>query len=304
LCQEDEHWRLLVCDGRGSEPDLEAFLAAFGDRRIRYVAWDGVAGMAANWNRCLDSADTDLVTLLHADDELLKGYGGLMRKAAIGQPQAAAFFCLARIIDAKGDECFSFPDYVKRWLIPRGGGQVVLQGETSLRALLWGNFIMCPTLCYRKSRLGGRRFALRWRQVPDLEFTARLLLEGETLVGLPQTAYAYRRHQGNTTAQQTDSLLRFREEVALLEQLRLRLTEIGWKRAVFPAGAKPIIKLHLAYCVLRDLAGLRLSQAWRKLVFLQQVLRAGRPVSGSNPFAPGNALRGVPSGRSATERVS
>ena len=303
LSQEDEHWRLVVCDGRGREPDLETFLASFGDRRIRYVAWDGVAGMAANWNRCLDSADTDLVTLLHGDDELLKGYGDLMRTAAVGQPQAAAFFCPARIIDAEGAECFSFPDYVKRWLIPGSGGQVVLQGEAGLRTLLWGNFIMCPTLCYRKPRLAGRRFALGWRQVPDLEFTARLLLEGETLVGLPQTVYAYRRHQANTTAQQTDSLLRFREEVALLEQLRLRLKEMGWKRATFPAEIKLIIKLNLAYCVLRDLAGLRLSQAWRKLAFLQQILWGGRSGSGSSPFAPGNALPAVPSGRSAKESV-
>ena len=166
LSQEDEHWRLVVCDGRGREPDLETFLASFGDRRIRYVAWDGVAGMAANWNRCLDSADTDLVTLLHGDDELLKGYGDLMRTAAVGQPQAAAFFCPARIIDAEGAECFSFPDYVKRWLIPGSGGQVVLQGEAGLRALLWGNFIMCPTLCYRKPRLAGRRFALGWHRFP------------------------------------------------------------------------------------------------------------------------------------------
>ena len=109
----------------------------------------------------------------------------------------------------------------------------------------------------------------------DLEFTTRLLLEGETLVGLPEVAYAYRRHQANTTAGHTDSLLRFREEVDLYDELLGRLSHAGWGRAASVARAKLIIKLNLLYCAARDVTRCRLRQTWQKLTFLLGVLQGG-----------------------------
>jgi glycosyltransferase involved in cell wall biosynthesis len=267
LRQRDGRWRLLVADDRGAEPDLEAFVHALGGPRASYLRHTGPADMVGNWNRCLDSAPTDLVTLLHADDELLEDYCSLMHDSARRHPEAVGFFCAARVIDPAGDECFSFPDYVKRWLVPQQGVQV-LRGEAAVRALLWGNFIMCPTLCYRKSRLAGRRFATRWRQVQDLEFTTRLLMEGEELVGLPRACYAYRRHPGNATARYTENLLRFEEESALYNELRRHSARKGWGRAAFLARLKVIVRLHLGYCLVRDLARGRVGAAWRKLDFL------------------------------------
>ena len=66
-----------------------------------------------------------------------------------------------------------------------------------------GDFIMCPTVCYRRSRLPAERFRAEWRQVLDLDFFTRILLAGGTMVGLPTSAYAYRRHAENATARQT-----------------------------------------------------------------------------------------------------
>src|SRR5262249_34364804 len=151
---------------------------------------DANLGMVGNWNRCLDLAETDLVTLLHADDELRPDYTDVMLQAAQAHPEAAAFFCQADIIDERGRCRFSFPDWFKRRLVPNRHGTVILRGEPALRALLRGNFIMCPTLCYRKCIVGNRRFIGAWRFAQDMYLTTQLLMEGETLIGLPQVAYA------------------------------------------------------------------------------------------------------------------
>ena len=152
----------------------------------------------------------------------------------------------------------------------------MLRGEASLRILMAGNFIMCPTLCLRRSVIGSRRFSDRWHQVQDLEFTSRLLMEGECLVGSRRVGYAYRRHPGNATALQSESLLRFEEEFALFEGVAGRAREIGWERAARVAQRSSIVKLHLLYRTLRDLAALRPAAARAKLGLLRRCRGRGR----------------------------
>jgi glycosyltransferase involved in cell wall biosynthesis len=271
LRQNNPAWQLLVCDDCGPEPEIAQLVRSYADPRIRYHRNEYNLGMAGNWNRCLDLAATDLVNLLHADDELLDGYADVMIRAAQRHPHAVAFFCRARIIDEHSRPCFSFPDFVKRFLVPRSGGTLRLRGRRAVEALLRGDFIMCPTVCYRKSVLGSRRFSFSWRQVQDLEFFLRLLLDGDLLVGLPEVAYAYRRHPGNATSAQTHTLLRFDEESRLYDQLGQAAARRGWRRAARLAAHKGIIKLNLLYCVAADLLHLRPNQAWRKLSFLRRL---------------------------------
>src|SRR4051812_10332837 len=73
LRQSSPDWRLVVCDD-GPEPGTAELVAGFDDPRIRYEQNARNLGMAGNWNRCLDLATTDLVNLLHNDDELLPNY--------------------------------------------------------------------------------------------------------------------------------------------------------------------------------------------------------------------------------------
>lgn len=271
LAQRDGRWRLVVSDG-GGDPAGEArnVLAGFDDPRIGYLAPVGRLGMAANWNRCLDAAGAGLVTLLHDDDELLPDYVGRMRTAAAADPEAVAFFCEAAVIGPDGRPRFSMPDFVKRFLRPRPGRVVALRGQAGVAALLRGNFVMCPTLCFRLGRLGPRRFAADWGQVPDLDLTCRLLADGERLVGLPDVLYAYRRHAENATAAQTRTLVRFREEIALYDRLADEARRRGWGRAAGVARRKSMIRLNLGFCLLQDLARGRWADAARKGGLLAQ----------------------------------
>src|SRR5689334_13554042 len=78
LGQTCPNWELLICDDHSREPDIDTLIASYADARFRYVRNSSKLGMAGNWNRCLDLARTDLVTLLHADDELRENYCALM----------------------------------------------------------------------------------------------------------------------------------------------------------------------------------------------------------------------------------
>lgn len=269
--QTESSWRLIVSDDGGSEEGIAELVRSYRDDRLSYHRNERNLGMVANWNRCLDLAETDLVNLLHADDELLEKYAALMTTAAERHPRAAAFFCAARVIGADGRPCLSLPDLCKRLLVLDRGDPLLLRGQDGLQSLLRGNFIMCPTVCYRKSRLGPRRFSERWRFVQDLELFCRLVLEGERLIGIASTGYAYRRHSENATVVYTQSLLRFEEEAQLHDHLGEAAARHGWGGAVRIARGKWMISLHLLYCIVADLLRLRPRSARDKAALLARL---------------------------------
>ncbi len=276
LAQRRSDWTALVCDDGETDRGVGELVASLGDGRISYFRNESNLGMAPNWNLCIDRAETGLVTLLHADDRLRPGYAARMLELASAHPDAAAFCCAASIIGPDGGSIFSLADAIKPLYVPGGGDPLELRGESALAALMAGNFIICPTLCFRKRVLGPRRFDDRWKQVPDLELTTRLLMDGDALVYTHDAEYAYRRHAQGTTAIQSETRLRFDEEVELFERVAERADELGWARAARTARRKTIVRLHLAYRVLRELARLDLRGARDWLRYLRSVGSASR----------------------------
>lgn len=268
LAQSDPDWTLWVLDDSAHKVGARRLVEGLRDARVRYLENPGTLGMVACWNRCLDRAEGELVTLLHADDQLLTGYVGTMKALAAAHPGAVALFCAAETIDAVGERRFSLQDDIKRWLVPRGRDAVVLRGEIGLHALARGNFVICPTLCWRRAVLGERRFDARWRQVQDLDLLARLLASGETLVGSRQAHYAYRRHAANATARQTRDLLRFEEEFAIFDEIAGRARQLGWHAAARTARRKTMLRLHLGWHTLGELVRLRPASAARAMRFV------------------------------------
>jgi len=263
--QRIAEWRAVVLDDRGEASEaVHERIAGLGDPRIEYRANPATLGMVGNWNRGLDAASTDLVTLLHSDDRLLPHYAEQMLSLAESHPRAVALCCAAELIDAEGRPTWTPADSYKRLLVPRAEPWR-LAGEAGLRALLRGDFVMCPTLCWRRSRLGARRFEPGWRQVQDLELLARLLLDGDEIVGTHRAAYAYRRHPESATARQSEDLSRFEEEFALYDRLAARAGERGWRGAERAARRKAVVRLHLGFRIAADLVALRPAAAARKL---------------------------------------
>ena len=207
----------------------------------------------------MDLADTPFVTLLHADDLLLPNYTESMLKVAKSFPDAAFYFCNATIIDENGNKRFSFPDYVKKWIQPRSASETIIHGDDGLAALLEGCFIMCPTICYQKSKIAGLKFDITRKQVLDLHFYAQLLFRGQRLIGIKEDLYLYRRHEENQTSKLTLTLTRFEEEIGLYRELYVLSSEKKWPKTMSVAKKQTIIKLNLGYCVVTDL----LKGAWK-----------------------------------------
>jgi len=274
LAQSHSGWRLLVSDDSGQDLGVESQLAKYHDDRIKYRANPQNLGMVENWNICLDEAESDLINLLHADDALLPNYAALMLEIAERHPDASAYFCETEIIDPNGAPSRSAADFVKRFLKPErnSGRELILSGGDAVESLMAGYFIMTPTLCYRKSRIGARRFSRDWKQTQDLIFIVDLLMAGHRVVGSDERAYAYRRHPESATSVQSRNMLRFDEEVRAFEVIADRCEDLGWSAAARTSRRKRIIKMHLLYKAMRDLPRLQPGASLESIRYLVGLL--------------------------------
>lgn len=248
MAQRSDAWNAVVVDDSPEDVGAQAVVEKIGEGRIRYLRNPANLGIAGNWNRCLEVAESDLVTIFHADDELTPDYVDVVRDGHERFPGSAAVYTAATVISAEGRRRWSLQDEVKRLHRPRAGdGWTHIEGEAGLVSLLRGQHIFCPTLCFRRDRLPVPTFRSQWRQVLDLDLLARLMVEGHHLVGSRQVAYCYRRHPENQTAQMTASLDRFHEEFAIYEEIARVADEHGWDRAGRVADRALIVRLHLVY---------------------------------------------------------
>ncbi|TWW10018.1 hypothetical protein E3A20_08490 [Planctomyces bekefii] len=260
VAQSSSHWRLTVIDDSGAPGnEVETMLGAFRDPRIKYLKNPRNLGIASNWNRCLAVAETDLINILHADDRLDPEFAARNVAASLRYPEAAAIFCRVRIIGHDGRPSWSVGDLYKQFLRPSSDQEFQLVGEAGVTALLRGDFIFCPSLVYRRSKLRGEAFDASWSQVLDLEFLCRLLLLGHSLVGIPDQVFEYRRHAASQTGLLTETRRRFSEESKLYQHLAQVLAARGWRLAAATAARQRIIKLHLIFQALKALLGGR----WR-----------------------------------------
>lgn len=283
LRQDDPAWRLIVCDDSATDAiraQAAAILRRYDDPRIEHRVLSGHLDMAANFNRCADLATaarySPLFSILHADDELLPNYCSTVVAAFERRPESAIVFCSAKIVGADSRRRFSTADFVKRLTMPRGRGDIELAGETGLRALLRGNFVMNPTMCFRREALANLRFP-EDTTMPDLGLLAEVLFAEHTIAGVRRpSAYLYRRHPQQRTSLDTKTLLRFREEVRLYDRIGARALARGWTRAAAVARGKRIVRLNLAFCIAQDAARLRWADMAVKVRFLFALGRPGR----------------------------
>lgn len=271
LAQPGDGWTAFVCDNASPEPGIEELVKTAGQGRIGYVRNPENVGMAGNFNRCLDLAETDLVTLVHSDDELEPTYTDAILAAAERHPSAVAVYCRVTIIDGDSRPFFSLADAVKDLVNPGSKGEVELAGEAGLRALMRGNFILAPTLCFRKSVLGTRRFSGATKFVLDWDLTTSLLLDGEVIVGIPDRAYRYRKHAGSTTDALTKNSERYFEESAFYDRMATIAHERGWPKCAGIAEAKRLLKLNLIHGALKSVATLHFRDARRGYEILRQL---------------------------------
>ncbi len=271
--QTNPHWQLKIFDDNPAAPLDRSLIANFlKDRRVSYHLNPKNLGIGGNWNRCLSHGSSNLVTILHSDDELLPNYVDIMAKAHSHNPNDTLFFCEAEIIDAKGRPIFSFVDWIKFFFkhqaLKRGRR---LQGDSGAAGILKGCFIMCPTICYNTSKLGNLRFHENLNMVLDLDFYMQVLQAGESIVAVPEIAYRYRRHSQNQTSKLNSNFDRFHEESAYYKSLHEVFSKLGWKKSAKVASKRRVIKLHLTVLIVKDLLYGNLTAVSGKIKLLKVV---------------------------------
>ena len=265
FAQDNPDWKIIVVDDRGGE-DAELLVRSFTDDRVSYVRNDTTLGLAENWNTAMSLATTEFVTILHADDELFPNYTDVVTTLMTAHPEATAVHCRTQIIDENGKGLWSLPDAIKKVIRPRSRDNVVTIGEGGLWSLVKGQWIFCPTMCYRKTSFPSEGFSNDWRMVLDLELMSRILLGGGVIVGSPVVAYKYRRHSDNQTVLLTDSNKRFEEEIKLLDTISEQCRGRGWDKAAKSAHWKTVIRFHMLYQGFRSIGKLKISKAKRLFI--------------------------------------
>ena len=272
--QAVSEWLAIVVDDASPDKSARALVESLDDDRISYIRNPTNLGLADNWNRCIDLCRTPLVTLLHADDELLPEYAAIMLAAHARWPSASAIFCGAQTIGPGGELLVSIRDLVKKWLRPKSDEPFTLAGATGVTTLLRGNLIVCPTLCYKRALFDELRFASDWRMVLDLEFYLRALIAGAQIVGIPDVAYRYRRHPDQTTEIFEKNLQRYTEEIQLWRWAASAADRYNWEETAVVARKMTILKLQMVHSILGDMTRLSMRSAGRKITLLRAMVGA------------------------------
>ena len=279
MAQTHSEWEVRIFDDSVDPAESSAALQlvrSLAHPQIHYQKNPANLGMARNWNQGLEyGKNFDFVNLLHADDQLLPDYAKSIIEAARVYPQAKAFFCKTEIIDENGQSSFSFTDWYKKTLtrVPPSG-YLELNGLDAIRTLIPGNYIFCPTLCFRSSALNEFSFDASLRMVLDFQLMLKAFLGSATAIGLyAKPLYQYRRHTENATNQLNQSLVRFDEESALYDWLAEKLSAQGQTELADEARKKRIILYNLMFLASKSFLMLQWNMTKRYLSAIWKYFR-------------------------------
>jgi glycosyltransferase involved in cell wall biosynthesis len=263
IAQTDPNWTAIVVDDASPELGADAVVAELAEPRFRYVRNERNLGIAENFNRCLElgAVDSEIVVVFHADDVLETGYVAAVRDAHRTFPTAGCVAPRVMVIDRLGRPTRTLGDSVKRILWPRRL-PTTLAGDQGLRRLMRGLFFYCPSVSYRVALLPELRFDSRWNQVMDLDLYSRVLLGGGSIALVPEQVYRYRRHDATMTAQNSRSLVRLEEEVAVSREVGSAARALGWSHAARASRLRLTVRLNGLLEAFRLVTGRQPRAAW------------------------------------------
>ena len=275
--QTSDRWVCLVTDDSGRTNDAELTVRSMGNPKITYIKNETNLGLGRCWNTGLEymirTFDPTVVAVVHADDVLEPQFVEVSLRAHATNPEAVAVHTAVTVVDEENKKRFSFPDFVKFHVAPyKHSRSISTMGDTGLASILRGNFVFCPTVSFKADLISLPLFDPNWTMAVDLDLISRLLLQGQTIVGVPDFVYRYRRHRNNLTSQLTDTTVRFVEEIRFYKKISLECAAIGFVQSTKMASRMTMIRLHILYRLLQKMVRMDLSSS-RKLI---QVFRTTR----------------------------
>jgi glycosyltransferase involved in cell wall biosynthesis len=233
LAQTFDDFELLIVDDASGD-DSANLAASFDDPRVHRLVNPIRLGLVGNWNRCLDLAGGEYVSVFHQDDVMAPD--NLREKVAFLDSNASAGFVHSNVFQIGPEgELISRCWYSE----PTEDQEGVHGGYDYFRTLLTGlNIVSCPSVVIRRScidKVG--RFSPELPFTADWEMWMRSALFCD--VGyLTKPLVHYRRHEGQETFRfsglkdleqgylaKTLVLNRHRERIPDYKELRRRVLE-------------------------------------------------------------------------------
>ncbi|MBN1920168.1 MAG: glycosyltransferase [Anaerolineae bacterium] len=168
LAQDYADFELLVVDDYSLEC-TELILESFSDQRLRFERNTTNLGLPANWNKSIELASGEYVTIFHQDDLMISG--NLRRKVNLldSHPEMGFVYSDIVTIDKSGE-------ITGGHYIPQPESDLVMPGCRVFEMVAaTGNPIACPSVIVRAScyeQLGA--FDTRYPFATDLEMWLRI----------------------------------------------------------------------------------------------------------------------------------
>jgi len=189
LTQTFSEFELIIIDDKSFD-DTGKIVSSFNDERIRYILNEKTVGPAANFNKCIASAQTDYIYLFHADDIMLPENLAIKFRTLEKYIHVGMIYSNAYIID-ENDKV------LKKYTEKQYRDISIKPGLAYVRRLLAGlNTICAPSVMVRKkyySLVGG--YDERLTHMCDWEMWARISAYCRVAY-VPIPLIMYRKHTG------------------------------------------------------------------------------------------------------------
>ena len=249
LAQTDPDWHLTVVDD-GVAAGVPEWFAGLGDPRVTYLRNEVNLGVSGNFQKCLELAERDRLTIMGCDDLLLPNYVASVRALATANPGVGLVQPGVRVIDGNGEPTSSLVDSIKRRRyapkeLLHGDGPVLLRDEELALSLLRGNWLYFPSLSWRTEAIRNTTgFRKDLKVIQDLALIMELVENGEPLLADDTVCFEYRRHAASESSQQALDGERFTEARHFFRETADRLQAKGWTRAARAARLHRSTRLH------------------------------------------------------------
>lgn len=217
LAQDFTDYELVICDNASTDGTLE-LCRQYARPNVRYLYFKEPTNQAGNFNRCLQEARGDYITLLHADDYFFPGFLADRADRLNRQKEVGFVFGAVQVVAADG----KLISENRRWAEDR-----FFPAEELLEVLLQGCVVCPPSVMVRREcieKVGPFRTDLTWGH--DWEWMMRLAQQAAVGYASEPLA-AYRVHDMSGTAEVLSAAKNGQQELLILQETLERLSQIN-----------------------------------------------------------------------------
>ena len=143
LAQSFDDFELLIVDDASTQP-VTALVTSYNDARLHFVQNMSNLGLVGNWNRCIELAAGEYITIFHQDDEMCRE--NLADKVAVLDRYPEVGIVYSDIV--RVDE---FSRVIGNHYIEQPNQDLIMSGTELYKMVAQtGNPVACPTVVVRR----------------------------------------------------------------------------------------------------------------------------------------------------------